>query len=626
MTSPDGSTTGDGDSGLPEGSIGPGPDGGGGDDGGVMGPRLLDPCGPGDYCFAAPKPLGWDLGSVYVAAADDIWIAGGPGGIAHYDGKAWSQISLHSNSGFVLVPRAADDIWALAGLGPDAPQARHFDGQKWSTITLPMGQGIQSLAPIGPSDAWGIADVAQTPTLFHWDGQAWTQSSMAIPGYYASVVGSGPDNAWIYGDKAFYRLSGGSWQAVTPPPMPVAGSTNQLLPLGPNVAWFIESQNNYAWNGMSWASVTPAPSGGTYFGHSASDVWVPTSYSAQHWDGMTWSSVQIPGMNAVAAIDGSTTSVWAVGIYGSVSKLQGMGFVQQNAPITYAPTYRAVKAFADNDVVAVGDRGLAHWDGTSFTSGPDIGQNDWYGTDGTSSQDYFVVGATLVPDQTGIGLDDTYGTAAHITSGGQETILAMPSMTMPILRAIYVPAANNAWAVGDQGTIVHYDGNAWTFATGWSPDLTKGPFSSIAGHSASDIWAAGSGITAHYDGIAWTASTDSVAKLASYLCAGSGSVMWGGNTGSLISYDGMTWNAMYFPPSWPTTGDPTSLSRCAAGGAKDAWFTSTQGFVVHYDGTALSQELLYRGQVVDWVQGIGASPAGTLWLTFYGGELASREP
>ena len=634
----------------PGGGAGPGPDGGSsepdggstdaavGRDGGgiapdsapaqeggnVSGPLQLDACGKGDYCFVWPKPLGWDLGSVYVAAADDVWIAGGPGGIAHYDGKTWTQASLHSNADFVLVPRAADDIWAMAGQGADAPQLRHFDGQTWTSVALPGGQA-GSIAPVGPNDAWAMISDSQSqlPVLYHWDGKAWTASSQTIAGYYATVTGTAPDDAWIYGDQSFYRLLGDTWQPATPPPMSTAGATAELLPLGANAAWFVGGQDNYAWNGMTWSSVTPASESGRYSARSPSDIWVANEYEAEHWDGTTWSTVSIPGQNSVSAIDG-TTSVWGVGAFGAISELQSTGFVQANMPPTFAPTYRAVRAFADDDVVLAGTSALAHWDGTAFTAGPDVGMNDWSAADGTSSQDYFVVGATLVLDQTGIGYADTYGTAAHLV-GGQETILPMPSATMPILRAVYAAAANDVWAVGDEGTIVHYDGQAWTFAAGWAPDDTKGPFTSVSGRSASDVWAAGSGATLHYDGNSWTASSDPVAMQVQSICPGQGNQEWAASANGVIHYDGSSWQAMPWPANWPSQGDPTTLSQCATGGS-DAFFTSAQGFVVHWDGTTLSQELLYRGSVVDWIQGVGASPSGKLWLAFYGGELAVHQP
>jgi len=82
------------------------------------------------------------------------------------------------------------------------------------------------------------------------------------------------------------------------------------------------------------------------------------------------------------------------------------------------------------------------------------------------------------------------------------------------------------WAVGSyttgldtanknvHGMIEHYDGTSWKLFT--SPRLTAGPrpaggdvdgFSSVAGRSADDVYAAGTnGAFAHWDGKTWTLS------------------------------------------------------------------------------------------------------------------------
>jgi hypothetical protein len=557
---------------------------------------------------------------VYVAADDDIWIAGGPGGIAHFDGHAWTQISVHSNADLYLVPHAPDDVWALTGIGPGTPGAFHFDGQKWVSVPAPMaGQPITSLGAAAPDDAWATVSTS----LFHWDGKAWTPSSMTLPGDYADLVGSGPDNLWITGDKTLLRHSNGAWQPVTPPPPTMTATSYTLLPFQANDAWAIESGPAvYRWDGSSWTSGVAPPQSGSFFGRASNDVWVPNSYGVEHWNGTAWSSVLVPGMGSVAAVDGST-SVWGVGTLGSIAQFVGTQFVAKNTPVASSATNSFVHAFADDDVVVVGDRTLSHWDGTAFTPAADVGMNVWYAADGPSSQDYFVVGATLVPDMTG-GLSPTYGTAAHVV-GGKETILPMPSATMPIVHALYVAADNAAWAVGDQGTIVHYDGKAWSFVSGWSPSPTNGPFRSVFGRSATDIWAAGSNLTVHFDGNAWTAVDDPVAKLVDHVCPGVGNEIWGSSYNGVVHYDGSTWQLLPWPADWPPTGDNTTLSQCATSG-KHAYFTSTQGFVVHWDGATLSQELLYRGGIVNWIQAAGASPAGTLWLALAGGQLVYRQP
>ena len=62
----------------------------------------------------------------------------------------------------------------------------------------------------------------------------------------------------------------------------------------------------------------------------------------------------------------------------------------------------------------------------------------------------------------------------------------VPSST--VLYGVWGSAANNFWAVGDNATILHYDGAAWSVvATGGSPGAYRG----VGGSSASDVWIVG---------------------------------------------------------------------------------------------------------------------------------------
>jgi hypothetical protein len=244
--------------------------------------------------------------------------------------------------------------------------------------------------------------------------------------------------------------------------------------------------------------------------------------------------------------------------------------------------------------------------------------------DGASSSDYFVVGVHHEPDATGTNYLDS-GVAAHVV-GGQATVLALPSSPVtPVLNAIYVASPTNVWAVGQQGTIVHLDGTTWSFATGWSPMNTRVQFNSILGRSPSDIWAAGTGIMAHYDGSSWTAITDTGALLADKLCPGAGSEIWAASYNGVVHFDGTAWRVQPWPFNWPGQGDSTRLTQCAAGG-KHVYFTSGDGFVVHGDGSTMSEDYLYRDHATGWLNGASASPAGTLWFAYSGGGLVYHQP
>ncbi|WP_146645315.1 hypothetical protein [Labilithrix luteola] len=53
------------------------------------------------------------------------------------------------------------------------------------------------------------------------------------------------------------------------------------------------------------------------------------------------------------------------------------------------------------------------------------------------------------------------------------------------LTAIWGSSASDIWAVGSAGTVLHYDGNAWTLDTPFTPSTLR----AIAGTSATNLWA-----------------------------------------------------------------------------------------------------------------------------------------
>jgi hypothetical protein len=59
-----------------------------------------------------------------------VWVSGDPGQLAHYDGKSWTQVGLHSADALQLAGSSANDIWAYSS--PTAGHVFHFDGQRWS--------------------------------------------------------------------------------------------------------------------------------------------------------------------------------------------------------------------------------------------------------------------------------------------------------------------------------------------------------------------------------------------------------------------------------------------------------------------------------------------------------------
>ena len=77
----------------------------------------------------------------------------------------------------------------------------------------------------------------------------------------------------------------------------------------------------------------------------------------------------------------------------------------------------------------------------------------------------------------------------------------MPSLYLGNLYDILMLSSDDVWAVGQDGNILHYDGEDWqSVESGTTEDLRC-----IDGLSSDDIWAAGTGgVILHWDGTGWS--------------------------------------------------------------------------------------------------------------------------
>jgi len=101
------------------------------------------------------------------------------------------------------------------------------------------------------------------------------------------------------------------------------------------------------------------------------------------------------------------------------------------------------------------------------------------------------------------------------------------------------------FAVGDTGTILHYEGSQWTIMDSGTYNHLHG----IWGAASNNIFAAGGkGTILRYDGTAWTrmnSGTDQ--RLFSVWGSSATDVFVVGTNGTILHYDGMGWSTMKSP-------------------------------------------------------------------------------
>jgi len=144
--------------------------------------------------------------------------------------------------------------------------------------------------------------------------------------------------------------------------------------------------------------------------------------------------------------------------------------------------------------------------------------------------------------------------------------------------------ANDGWAVGDNGMIMHWDGDMWTEV---ATPTDIGLFS-VFMVSSSEGWAVGKGfgvdgMMIHWDGTNWNTVTLPLVPMLHSVYMVSENDGWAvGVSGWILHWDGTSWN-IYTQTEAGYAGQ--HLSSVYMISANDGWAVGSTGTIIHWDGT-----------------------------------------
>jgi hypothetical protein len=203
----------------------------------------------------------------------------------------------------------------------------------------------------------------------------------------------------------------------------------------------------------------------------------------------------------------------------------------------------------------------------------------------------------------------TSATATVEVTGAAWKVMPVPATGS--LRSIWGASDHDVWAVGQAGTILHFDGTTWTRATsGTTMDLYA-----VRGTGSADVWASGAhGTIVHWNGSVWTTMTTPSPTATYYalwavepdmvwFVGDQSPTLWDGSkftafpigiTGTLFtgwassSLDlwaaGSNGRLVYgFPPTVTTAFDGNTIWGMGATGDSDIWAVAVGGSIYHYD-------------------------------------------
>jgi hypothetical protein len=345
--------------------------------------------------------------------------------------------------------------------------------------------------------------------------------------YNSGFWGSSPDDVWIIG---------GEWQG------------------GGAVHW-----DGHRLGGSGRASFSPPLEQPlAIWGSSTSDVIVVGERTSYRFDGTSWTELRRNANSRLNAIAGlANGDAWAVGDRGEIVYLRGCEWTSiSNNPLS--DYLGALWASSDDDVWAFG-KGAFHWDGAKWTSTPIGISEPLYAAWGSGPKDIWAAGAE--------------GKLVH-WNGSFWTPFQAP-VTNP-LRKIWGSSPNDVYAFdGYSAEMIHWDGRAWSVSNNAPPGVVK----SLWGSSAQDIWATGESGVFHYDGKLW--SPVAVSPFRSGVWGRAANDVWFLGAASVTHFDGAS-----FQVHQP--GFFLSVDSVWGPSPTDLWFTSSRGFITHFDGSTWS--------------------------------------
>jgi len=302
---------------------------------------------------------------------------------------------------------------------------------------------------------------------------------------YSPNVGDAPiqwDDNTTNGTSTFVGPYVSTWRKIPAQPettQPNNHAIRALWATAKNNLWAApqEGTDLYRFDGTSWTRYPVGLDGkpNFMFGTDATNIFLTVRLSLAgvghvwKWDGVNWSQSILPTdptkvWNGIRIWGKDSSNMWVSGVEGSVTKMffwNGSSWMNQPLPPAISGEYiKAIWGFSTNDVWAVTDNYVIHFDGSSWSivTGPTLAVGDtmtvlW----GTSSSDLR------------IGITNATGGKMWHYDGVSWTQETIPSLLF--IDTMIGGASNDIWATGlDFDVLIHWDGTSWTKYTGAEPE------------------------------------------------------------------------------------------------------------------------------------------------------------
>lgn len=491
--------------------------------------KPVDYCGEDAWCWERPRRVGTIFTDIWGTGTDDLWVVGMSGRPLHYDGFAFSEVPLVDDNAGTIRAVQTPAFYSVHGTSKT---------DVWAVSAGLNGRGMRRA--LWRYNGAAFHNVYTSELITNGDMPSF--SSVLVTSRYVWVGGLRFDHDSV---------------ALLPTTLPFEVIMNKMIipnPEMPEDIWSVGVLNN------------------------KSAIW--------HWDSKneTWQTeahdgTGINSFGFVHVLGTSPDNLLA-------SATQG-GFVFQRQGTSWnrisSPKGVIFEGRAPDDLWLVsggqGNRSsvdLLNWDGKS----PAITVKKLPAPSGLGIMRVF---APTKDPQSPLFLIGEGGLIYRYNRNSKQltTLLKGASTNPATLNDVYGFAVDDIWAVGDSGTITHYDGIRWKDVI----KVTSNNLRRIWGTGSNDIWAVGdAGTIVRIDSKQpRVVASGTTANLRSVWGTGSNSVYAVGDQSTVLQWNGSTWS------STTVTGAQGSLQAVWASGDRGIWIGGNNAGVlslVRYDGNA----------------------------------------
>lgn len=413
-----------------------------------------------------------DLNGVFAVAPGKVWVTGGRGTLQFFDGKAW-QAPVDTGNQFDtwwdVWARHPADVHAVGDFGG----LMDFDGERW--VRGNIGQSVHLSAVRGLPDGFRAVGSANGD-VFVWDGSAWSTLNSMLGFLISALALHAPDEMLLAGynlmnsNGLVVRLHGGEWASFGEFPgkmtYGIGGSAEHPIVVGS--LGLLRRYDGAEWQELItgprvrlrgiWsdggARILACGGGGTLLRRTAG------GWSEEHHGSLN--------LNWIFGRPGGCA--WLAGAQGRLMRDCGAGFETVPLSADIKGDLLAGYAADEDDVFVAGDKVILRGSAAGFAKMTIPVEARFTSMWGSSASNVWVTGEGTPPPL--LHFDGNVWT--------RETAAALQVLE---LTALWGSAADDLYAVGKNGAIARFDGQAWSvLPTPVGEDLYR-----ISGLSAEEI-------------------------------------------------------------------------------------------------------------------------------------------